>query len=1214
MLAQLTCFAALLTAPAEATEPQPQMRLFYASAKWETVLGDIAETAGLQLVAPSLPPGRYSNTSMRKMSPEQALRIANDELTESGFRAMVRGEFLIVLKDKAFQPTFPRYKFGTRAGDGAAPNGDTESADQAGRIRPVSANRPATLAEPLRLATHETAQPIAPPATPTGSPIDLTAPAQPAVVEVEAVIRPRRLTARGIGRDLYAALREHAQLVDDGPRGLPAFRAQVTEPITIAVDAAANELVFVGSEPARREIVEVVDRIDLAPPNQAIRLIAGSESARQTVRSVHPALQTMLAMQDDAAAPPRIPAAEASGTAGDDATAPEPQTPASREQLTELLDQLRSDVAIESLDSLGLLILRGNEADVEAVSKIIAAIERAGAGTSPEVHLRLLEAVDGAAVADLINSTYEAVDEIETKPFRDGKRVIAIPVVRPNAVLIIAPAAELESVLALVDKLDRPVDPEIELQVIPLRGASAVEAVETIREFYDERGGLGTRVTVSADPRTNALLVRANPNDLAEIRRLVAKLDADAAGSVSRVRIYDLQYAEADELAAFLQEIIEDIIEPAGQVAGGQGQQSQRSVALEFFAGPGAGLVRSGVLSEVRISGDERTNTLAVVAPPKSQPLFEALVDALDQPAGATAEIKVFTLTNADASAAANLLGDLFVDSTAATGDGPPGLRLAGASDAASNLLPVTFSVDVRTNSILAVGGPDALTVVEAVLLRLDSATPRERVTQVLKLKNAPADEVAEAINLFLESQRELAEVNPDLVSTVDLLDREVIVVPEVISNNLLISAALPYFDEIIRIATELDAQPPQVVVQALLVEVELDNLDELGVELGFQDDILFDRSTIENVVTVTETVTGASGVTQTIERVISQAGNPGFLFNNPSIFPQLGNNVSTPGQSMVGEQGLSNFGVGRVSSGLDFGGLVLSASSDSVSVLIRALSQQRNVHILSRPQIRTVDGQLAEIQVGQQVPIVNGVIVSTLGLAQPQIVYDEAGIILSVTPRISPDGQIVMEVVAERSAYDFVNGVPIFTDADSGNTIVSPVKNVTVARSTVSVRNGQTVVLGGLITQRDETVVRKVPWLGDLPIIGRAFRYDLQDNLRTELIMFLTPRIVASDLDNEIISEVEAGRLNFFREEAERAHGPLFGVPDRPGAMPPAHLPPYDVDTTPPAPLGPSAPYLDPNVRPEIPIEQLPPLETGEAVPAGDLYPATPQPVPAGP
>jgi hypothetical protein len=120
---------------------------------------------------------------------------------------------------------------------------------------------------------------------------------------------------------------------------------------------------------------------------------------------------------------------------------------------------------------------------------------------------------------------------------------------------------------------------------------------------------------------------------------------------------------------------------------------------------------------------------------------------------------------------------------------------------------------------------------------------------------------------------------------------------------------------------------------------------------------------------------------------------------------------------------------------------------------------------------------------------------------------------------------------------------VPIFTDVNTGNTVTSPIKDITIARSVVSVPNGQTIVMGGMITKTDNTSERKVPCLGDLPLIGRAFRFDSKTTRRTELLIFLTPRIIKNDEDNEVIKQVEAERIHFLEEEAEAIHGPLFGV-----------------------------------------------------------------------
>ena len=1124
-------------------ETSSTLRMIYPSVAWKTVLDDVAEASGLQLVMGDTPSGRFEHYARSPVEAAAALRIVNDALYPKGYRVMRKGEFLIVLKDDQFRPTYPRYHYSAAAGAEAAARGTPPAVLRDPTGRPLTATpnivRTAGVEAGASVRPAHAVDPLFPVAEPK---------------RAATVVEPRVRSSVGLARDVYAAYGAAAAMVESGQDGLPAFRITLVggedrpgAEVRLAIDAQSDRLLVEAPPRLTTELVQLFNTLDAPPSGEDTRLVAAAPRVHQAATALPTVISQVVAMQ----------AAEGDPPPAQSEAAP-PAAPA--EDISAIVDRLRSDVSVESLDELGLLVLRGNEADVQAVLQIIETIEDLSVGTTPEVHLRLLDQVDSAAMADLLNSIYDAVQAIETRPGRGDKRVTAVPVERPNAVLIVAPSVDLPSVLDLIDRLDTRADAALELAVFRLEYASAANAAELVEEFYAERGGLGTRARVAADPRTNTLIVQAKPNDLREVRRLVDNLDKADSAAVSRMAVIALRNALAQELADLLNAAIEDALEDrsAGPQVG-QGGQTGRPIVVELLGPDGEELIRSGVLGDVRVTADPRTNSLVVIAPAQSLPLLRQLVERLDKPSAAAAEIKVFTLENADASAAVTLLGDLFSDPDA---DSPAGLQLAGTTDSASNLLSVRFSVDVRTNSILAVGGPDALTVVEAILLRLDAGEGRTRDTRVIKLKNAPAADVAEAINEFLETQRDLAAANPDITSTVELIEREVIVVPEPISNNLLVSATPQYFEEILRIAAELDAEPPQVIIQALLCEVVLENADEFGVELGFQDSVLFDRSTVaqDTVTTVTNTLFNAVGQpVGTTQSVLSQSGSPGFRFGDLQSFPTLPNNVagaSSPGD--IGSQGLSNFGVGRVSNELGFGGLVLSASSESVSILIRALEQRRDVHILSRPQIRTVDGQLGEVQVGQSVPIITGVTASTIGLTTPQIEYDDAGIILSVTPRISPDGQVVMEVIAERSEYDFNNGIPLFVDPTTGGTFTSPVKNVTVARSTVSVANGQTAVLGGMITENDDRTERKVPWLGDLPIIGRAFRYDSYSNRRTELLMFLTPRVVANDRDNEVIKEVEAGRLHFFRDEAEAVHGPLFGVPEDEVPPPAALIEPY--------------------------------------------------------
>ena len=172
------------------------------------------------------------------------------------------------------------------------------------------------------------------------------------------------------------------------------------------------------------------------------------------------------------------------------------------------------------------------------------------------------------------------------------------------------------------------------------------------------------------------------------------------------------------------------------------------------------------------------------------------------------------------------------------------------------------------------------------------------------------------------------------------------------------------------------------------------------------------------------------------------------------------------------------------------FGGLVLAASSRNVSVLIRALQEDREMRILSRPLVRTLDNQPAFIQVGQRVPRIIGTTVGVNGQSN-QIDLENVGLILGVTPRISPDGNVVMEIDAEKSKVGPEDeGIPVAVSVD-GTIIRSPRVDTITAQATVSVADGETVVLGGMISTENETIERRAPYLADIPVLGHLFRYD---------------------------------------------------------------------------------------------------------------------------
>lgn len=778
-------------------------------------------------------------------------------------------------------------------------------------------------------------------------------------------------------------------------------------------------------------------------------------------------------------------------------------------------------VQIEMLEGLDVLVIRGNARDVKQVVDIIQQIEKLSVETEPAIEVCPVYQVDCSAVSTLVTQIYNQVYAPRQGP------VTIIALVRPNALLLVGRKENVERARSLTQLLDVPVKPDAQFQVFRLQHAAAATVQSMIEEHYADPTGLAPVVRVTSDIRSNSLIVHGSPRDLAEVAAMISRIDTDEIAAVSEVQVFKLTHTLAADLAQTLNDAIQSQAAGAGRLGVRTGQAAAapgvtpgaaqagmtglRSSMLQFVTVDAEGkrrLISSGILADVRITYDSRANTLIVAAPAKSMPLIEALIKQLDQPPAVRALVKVFTIVNGDATTLVQMLNDFFGTTTTGTAGfgamgalgGAPAIQTA-AGQGESSLVPLRFAADPRTNTILASGTESDLLVVEAMLLRLDSGDVKERISTVYRLKNAPANDVATAINNFLRSELQALNIQTTggaLLSPFEQIERQVVVVAEPVSNALIVAATPRYFEEIKRLVEELDKRPPMVLIQVLIAEVDLADNDEFGVELGLQDGLLFQR--------------GAPP-------------NPGFLFNSAT---QGNDNTAQALQNarFVGGQSLSNFGLGRTTQA-GFGGLVLSASSESVSVLIRALKTRQRIDILARPQIQTLDNQTAYINVGQSVPQIRGVTLTQFGQTN-NVDYINTGIILGVTPRISPDGIVVMEIDAQRSDVGPESeGIPISVSA-SGQIIRSPRINQQLAQTTVSATDGQTVVLGGLLSKQITETRRQVPLLGDIPVLGHLFRYDAKVAERRELLIIMTPHIVRSNEDAEAVKRMEAARMHW--------------------------------------------------------------------------------------
>jgi len=237
------------------------------------------------------------------------------------------------------------------------------------------------------------------------------------------------------------------------------------------------------------------------------------------------------------------------------------------------------------------------------------------------------------------------------------------------------------------------------------------------------------------------------------------------------------------------------------------------------------------------------------------------------------------------------------------------------------------------------------------------------------------------------------------------------------------------------------------------------------------------------------------------------------------SYTKDMGNsNTGSVSQAFSGIAGLAGAAAGD-------GGIYQVLGSD-FQVTLHALAMAGKTEILSRPSILARNNQMATISLGQRVPIVTGTRFDSLGNQYNTITYENVGIILQVTPFITSDGMVEMIVTPQTSELaNRSEWVP--TSSGPSGTINSPVINSRSADTVVIVPDRQTVVIGGLMLNQNQQVDSKIPVLGDIPLLGAAFRRRVKSDSKTELLIFLTPQIVNQPSELAAMSSREKALSN---------------------------------------------------------------------------------------
>lgn len=305
-------------------------------------------------------------------------------------------------------------------------------------------------------------------------------------------------------------------------------------------------------------------------------------------------------------------------------------------------------------------------------------------------------------------------------------------------------------------------------------------------------------------------------------------------------------------------------------------------------------------------------------------------------------------------------------------------------------------------------------------------------------------------------------------------------------SGNLVVIGDDATIEQIQKVVANLDRPRPQVLIKVVFLEVQHNNALDLGVEGTFGKNI-------------------GNSMTGAVANVFGANG----LNNLTTNFYPAGPAQAVPALTQSG----GGAGIYQLL-GTDF------------QATLRAIAQAGKAQLLSRPSILARDRQPAMIQVGQNIPLITSVSYNGLtGNPINSISYTSVGIILRVTPFITADGMVQMIISPETSSLNQNVTVPIAAGVNA------PAIDIRSADTVAITPDGQTVVIGGLMASDHSSAESKVPFLGDIPLLGNLFKRKTSSNGKTELLIFLTPHIVSAPGQLAALSEHEEDNHSLIRK-----------------------------------------------------------------------------------
>ena len=411
-------------------------------------------------------------------------------------------------------------------------------------------------------------------------------------------------------------------------------------------------------------------------------------------------------------------------------------------------------------------------------------------------------------------------------------------------------------------------------------------------------------------------------------------------------------------------------------------------------------------------------------------------------------EMKVYTLQNAYASDVATYLQQL--------SGGVSRGRVAPRGVPAATGLEAQFVADQRTNKLIVLTYPENFENIERVITELDEEIPEGTGNiHIYMLKHTDATKMAVALQSILSGQQQRqATVRRGAQVPQQLQAVPSRVVAEDQNNALIIEAEQKDYEELLAIIKQLDIRRPQVLIEAAIIEVSADSTTNMGIELATVD-----------------------------------VAGQGFRGAGGSYY----------GLSTLDPETLTK----QPNAGLGLTALLYKDEFDRIPVLVNMLRTNSDVNVLSSPRLLTNDNEQGEIKVTDQVATTTYIDPQQGASRQQFGGYQDAGITLTITPHISTDNYLRLEIQLK---------IEQFTASPVAGSATPPPKTTRELKGVITVPDREIIVIGGLTSEEETETVNKIPILGDIPILGFLFRNTSVNKRKKNLYVFITPHIMCDE------------------------------------------------------------------------------------------------------